>query len=145
MKAICELNELLKFMEPELVDGQYVFVTSKEQCLVENSVAMIKEAEGMSYVLSKDEAERQSLSFDFIASWIVLRVHSSLNAVGLTAAVSTALTNAGISCNVIAGYYHDHLFVPHEKRGQAIEILKQLTRTEIASIINESHSHLVSA
>ncbi len=53
-------------------------------------------------------------------------MHSDLQAVGLTAAVATALAEAGISCNVVAAAYHDHLFVPVESASQAIAALRTL-------------------
>jgi hypothetical protein len=55
-----------------------------------------------------------------------LTVHSSLEAVGLTAAVSKALTEANISCNVVAAYYHDHIFVPVKDAKQAMRVLEKL-------------------
>ena len=69
--------------------------------------ASIRESEGVSYVLERHDADRLGLSYDFVAGWISLTVHSALEAVGLTAAVSAAFTKQGISCNVIAGLFHD--------------------------------------
>ena len=60
-------------------------------------------------------------------TWITLDVHSSLEAVGLTAAVSAALAEENISCNVVAAYYHDHLFVPVADAERAMETLMRLT------------------
>jgi hypothetical protein len=65
-------------------------------------------------------------SFDYVAAWITLNVHSALEAVGLTAAFATALGQAGISCNVIAGYYHDHLFVGQADAERAMHVLRDL-------------------
>jgi len=87
---------------------------------------MVHEEEGTTYVLAQDAADRQGLAYDFVASWITLRVHSSLVAVGLTAAVSDALAQRGISCNVLAGFHHDHLLVPTWRRDEALEILRGL-------------------
>jgi hypothetical protein len=67
------------------------------------------------------------LAYTQIFAWITLTVHSSLEAVGLTAAFSRALTEAGISCNVVAAYYHDHIFVPTRDAGQAMQVLKNLS------------------
>lgn len=75
---------------------------------------MIREVEGTTYVLPQADADKLSLKYDFVASWISLQVHSELGAVGLTAAFSEALTQAGVSCNVLAGFYHDHILVPKE-------------------------------
>ena len=62
----------------------------------------------------------------FVAAWLSLRVHSALDAVGLTAAVSRALADAGIACNVLAGFHHDHLLVPAARRADAIAALHAL-------------------
>lgn len=80
-------------------------------------------------VISADHADAMGLPYDFAAAMITLRAFSALETVGLTAVVSTALANAGISCNIVAGYYHDHLFVPTERARQAVAILERLGST----------------
>jgi hypothetical protein len=62
----------------------------------------------------------------FRAGWITLTVNSDLQAVGLTAVFASALGKAGISCNVVAGAYHDHIFVPIERTSEAIKVLKNM-------------------
>jgi hypothetical protein len=74
----------------------------------------------------QEDADRLQLRYDFVAGWITLQVHSALAAVGLTAVVSTALADAGISCNVVAGYHHDHLLVPLERVDEALTVLHGL-------------------
>jgi hypothetical protein len=90
--------------------------------------ATVREDEGLTLVVHRDDADRAGLSYDFLAARITLLVHSDLAAVGLTAAVSTALTGAGISCNVLAGYHHDHLFVAEDDAERALSVLEDLTR-----------------
>jgi hypothetical protein len=68
------------------------------------------------------------MPYGLVAAWITLTVHSSLEAVGLTAAFSRALSDHGISCNVIAAYYHDHIFVPFKDAATAMEVLRELSR-----------------
>jgi len=85
-----------------------------------------REQEGLTVIVDRATAERAGLSFDYVAAWITLNVHSALEAVGLTAAFATALGKAGISCNVIAGYYHDHLFVGLADAERAMHVLRDL-------------------
>ena len=88
--------------------------------------ATIREHEGMTAVVRREEADAAGLAYDATFAWITLTVHSSLEAVGLTAAFSAALGDAGISCNVLAGYYHDHLLVPVPQREAAVAVLREL-------------------
>src|SRR5699024_6244795 len=89
-------------------------------------VATVQEEEGTTLVLPRSEADAAELPYDYVAARITLRVHSTLDAVGLSAAVSTALAEAGLSCNIMAGYYHDHLFVPAEHAQRAMGVLHEL-------------------
>ena len=89
--------------------------------------ASVVEPEGLSLVVCQEDADRLGLRYDFVARWIMLTVHSSLSAVGLTAAVSAALAEVGISCNVIAGRHHDHLLVPAARADDALATLARLT------------------
>lgn len=86
----------------------------------------MREAEGLTVVLPRAEADRLGLAYDFVGAWITLQIHSALEAVGLTAAVSRALTDAGISCHVLAGFHHDHLLVPVADAPRALEVLAGL-------------------
>lgn len=113
-------------MRPCLRDGRFVFSTVARLPHDLPVVAMIREDEGLSIVVEQDRADLLGLGYDFVAAMITLRVHSSLEAVGLTAAVATALARAGISCNVVAGNQHDHLFVPAERAGEALHVLEEL-------------------
>ena len=92
-------------------------------------VAAIVETEGLTLVLPRTRADAAGLGYDSVFRRITLEVHSSLDAVGLTAAFSAALTEQGISANVVAGYFHDHLFVQADAAGHAIAALEALART----------------
>lgn len=130
MTGETELTKLLQNMKPELNTGEYVYclVNSLEQAAILKPIGIFQEKEGTTVILSKEQADAASLSYPTICAWITLTVHSSLEAVGLTAIFSKALTNANISCNVIAGYYHDHIFVPVKDAERAMEVLFALAR-----------------
>ena len=128
MAAISDLSQLLAGMEPSLREGVWVFgiLPAGVPLDAEGIVASIREAEDMSVVMEEAAALRAGVLPVFRAAWITLTVHSDLEAVGLTAAFSAALGEAGISCNVVAGTHHDHLFVPVEKAADAMAALRRL-------------------
>ncbi|SCK05864.1 hypothetical protein B046DRAFT_00179 [Streptomyces sp. LamerLS-316] len=123
-----DLRTLLHGMRPELNPGRYVHTTLPGGAVPTGvtPVVTVSEQEGLTLVVPEAQALEAGLEYHFAAAWITLRVHSALDAVGLTAAVSLALTDAGISCNVVAGYHHDHLFVPYARAADAIRALEAL-------------------
>ena len=123
-----ELPELLRALEPKLHEGVYAFVSlpSNAHGPELEPLATFREQEGLTLVLREEEALAAGLPVLFRAAWISLTVHSDLEAVGLTAAFATALAKRGISCNVMAGAYHDHLFVPTERSAEALGCLRGL-------------------
>lgn len=74
-----------------------------------------------------DAAESMKARWAFQCRKIVLEVHSSLEAVGLTAAVCAVLTPLGVSCNVVAGFHHDAIFVREGDQERAMQALRGLT------------------
>src|SRR6187549_1624899 len=132
MNGESDLVKLLQHMKPERNPGKYVFclVDSYEQAAALQPVGIFQEKEGITVILPKEQADAMSLPYSLVCVWITLTIHSSLEAVGLTAAVSRALTEANISCNVVAAYYHDHIFVPIQDSQQAMDVLLQLTKQE---------------
>lgn len=127
--GITNLKQLIANMEPVLNEGEYVFASVPDITLIPRSMTIceMREKEGMTVVLSKKDADKLGLSADFVAAWITLNIHSALEAVGLTAAFATALGENNISCNVIAGYYHDHIFVAVEDKEKAMKVLWGMT------------------
>lgn len=128
MAGETSLTTLLRSMSPQLNAGEYVFCTLVDGQFPEGLeiVGSIREQEGLTVILERSQAERAGFGFDYVAAWITLNVHSALEAVGLTAAFASALGKAGISCNVIAGYYHDHLFVGQADAERAMQVLRDL-------------------
>jgi hypothetical protein len=124
-----DLAVLLASMHPVRRPGAYVFVTvPASEPVPPEALASVLEDEGRTLVLERDEADRRGNAYGFVAAWITLQVHSALDAVGLTAAVSAALTDAQISCNVLAGHHHDHLLVPEDRADDALAALRDLIR-----------------
>ncbi len=128
MAAITDLETLLRSMEPVLHKGVYVYALSNGQVDAAHPgvVAFIREAEGLSLVVEESFALEQGLEPVFRCAWITLNVNSDLAAVGLTAAFATALGRAGVSCNVVAGLNHDHIFVPVDDAARAMIALNGL-------------------
>ncbi|MER7518461.1 ACT domain-containing protein [Streptomyces sp. NPDC126499] len=124
-----DLTRLLAGMRPELHPGRYVFTTVTGPAPAGlDPVVTVAEREGLTMVVRQEDADAASLAYDYVAGWITLRIHSALDAVGLTAAVAGALAEAGLSCNVVAGYHHDHLFVEHARADEALDVLEALAR-----------------
>ncbi|MFD7325950.1 ACT domain-containing protein [Streptomyces sp. NPDC059875] len=136
MSAERDLTRLLAGMRPELNPGRYVFATVDGPAPAGVApVATIAEREGLTLVVRQEEADAASLAYDYVAGWITLRVHSALDAVGLTAAVAQELADAGLSCNVVAGFHHDHLFVEHARADEALAALRRLADRASGSAI----------
>ncbi|MFE6458077.1 ACT domain-containing protein [Streptomyces cinereoruber] len=127
MNAERDLTRLLAGLRPELDSGRYVFTTVDGPAPTGLApVVTVTEPEGLTLVVRQEEADAASLPYDYVAGWITLRVHSALDAVGLTAAVARELADAGLSCNVVAGFHHDHLFVEHARAEEALDLLNRL-------------------
>ena len=132
MTGETDLEKILATMSPELMDGEYVFCTFQNAQYGDYSdldpVAAITESEGLTLIIPKLKADERSYSYESTFRRVTLRIHSSLDAVGLTAAFSSKLTEHGISANVIAGYYHDHIFVQREFAERTMEALNEFAR-----------------
>lgn len=125
-RPVAELDQLLASLEPDLHPEAWAFVVVDRVPGDCTPFAVIREDEGTTLVVTAREADRLGLPHDYLAARITLRVHSALEAVGMTAAFAGALADAGISCNVVAGYHHDHLLVPWERGAEAVTILGSL-------------------
>jgi hypothetical protein len=124
-----DLRKLLSGMRPELNPGRYVFTTvNGGMPLGVTPVVTVAEPEGLTLVARLEDADAAGLVYDYVAGWITLRIHSALEAVGLTAAVAQELASVGLSCNVVAGFHHDHVFVPYERADEAVTVLEDLAQ-----------------
>ena len=119
------MNKLLK---PKLNSGKYVFLFLKNISEIEKDevVCFLKEGDGFSVILKENYAKENNFTYQHITAWITLKINSSLDSLGFTSLFSKALADSQVSCNVIAGYNHDHIFVNYEKKELAMEILQRL-------------------
>lgn len=124
------ISALLRGMSPVLNEGDFVFCTVADASalLGTDVLGTFREKEGFTVIIERERADALGLEYNFVAAWITLTIHSALDAVGLTAAFATALGKAGISCNVIAAFYHDHIFVAKDDAAKAIDVLQALSR-----------------
>jgi len=127
-----DLDKLLSSIAPVLLDDEFVFCTFAHSCYGDHQelkpFACCVETEGLTLVVPKSRADDAGLGYDCVCKGISLGVHSSLEAVGLTAAISTKLARRGISANMIAGYFHDHIFVQSKHAENAVAALGELAR-----------------
>ncbi|QND49734.1 ACT domain-containing protein [Rhizobium lusitanum] len=135
MSGITDLKLLLVGMKPDLVEGEFVYCSVPASSLADyihlNPVGLFQEREGVTLILPVEAARQAGLPAEPAMRMITLEIHSSLGAVGLTAALATALGNEGISANVVAGYYHDHIFVPVADAGRAMAALQALSAAQL--------------
>jgi hypothetical protein len=124
-----DLALLIQNMEPVLNTGEYVFCTVETLGGIpdiEKVLFFFRENEAITIVVEKTIADEWNMDYNYISSWITLTVHSSLEAVGLTAAFANALKKENISCNVVAAYFHDHIFVAEKDAERAMKALFSL-------------------
>ena len=132
MSGETNLGKLIASMAPSLSDVEFVFglVTEAdyEQIALLKPIGTYHEKEGVTLVLKKEKADEYNIAYSGVFKCITLDVHSSLEAVGLTAAVATQLTAFNISANVIAAYYHDHVFIKSQDADKALSVLNTLVK-----------------
>jgi len=128
------LAVMLQTMSPQVNPGEFVYCSFPDgnygdhQAL--SPVAAYVEREGLTLVLPRSRADEHGLPYESVFRCITLMVHSSLMGVGLTAAVSTRLAHQGISANMMAGYYHDHIFIPVADADRALQALVDLANDQ---------------
>jgi hypothetical protein len=137
MTGETNLTRLIASMSPNLLNENYVFVTVPyaNEALMQQirhdavmPMASFTEKEGYSFVFTQVHADKLHIKYEGVFACITLNVHSSLEAVGLTAAIASCLTEHNISANVIAAYFHDHVFVARKDAQSALEALHKLSK-----------------
>ena len=140
MPGETDLNVLLRSMQPEQQPGHFVFCTLPQgasrlrdlqaQCEAQHEtfepIGQFAEAEGLTVILLRSQAEAAGLSYAGLFTMITLSIHSSLEAVGFLARITAELAAHQISVNAISAYYHDHLFVPCDRAEEAMSILEAI-------------------
>ncbi len=130
-----DLKAMIAQMQPELTDGEYVFCTTKDADLAAQvqsaAIGLFREREGTTLILPVGLAEQHGFDAAMPMRLITLNVYSALDGVGLTAAVSSALADAGIPCNIVAAFHHDHIFVPSRQAARALELLTGLSTSRM--------------
>ncbi|WP_404362669.1 ACT domain-containing protein [Marinobacter sp.] len=130
MKRTQFLQDLIRQLSPKLDSTTYVYCTVANAKYGElerlKPIASIAELEGLTLVIPLEQAKAEGLDYYRIFCRITLEGHSSLEALGLTSVVTSLLAERGITTNVIAGFYHDHMFVPSDRADEAMAALKEL-------------------
>ena len=130
MNPVSNLRQLLSKLSPTLVDGEFVFLTLADGVYGDAAslepIATFQEQEGLTMIVPRASALSAGQKFDSVFRMITLQVHSSLGAVGLTAAVARKLAEKGISANVVAAFHHDHIFVPTDRASDTMAALDEL-------------------
>ena len=125
-----ELKDILGNLKPRILEGSFVFTTSNDELdhLMKTfkPIATFREEEGITLVISKDEADKFNIKYDSLFCCISLGVHSNLNSYGLISSISSELTKKKISSNVFSGFYHDHIFVQADLADTALQVINSL-------------------
>ena len=129
MSGESDHRQLTKMMAPQLLPETYVYCTFPDFQVPDGLAPLctFREAEGLTAIVERSQAERAQAPFIFESRLITLTVHSSLDAIGFLATISTCLAQAGIPCNAVAAYHHDHLFIPVGRAQEALALLQALS------------------
>ncbi len=133
MNGVTNTETLLATMRPVLHEVPYVFCSVTQSIYDELSfdpLGTFYEQEGITVITTRHQAADCGLPFDAAWACITLTVHSSLVGVGFLAAIMARMAEADISVNPVSAYYHDHLFVPWERRGLAMDIHRELSHAQ---------------
>ena len=129
MGPIGDLDVLCREMTPRIADGVFVYCTFGDFCLPPGlePICTFRESEGLTAIVARSQAEAARIPSTFPCRLITLAVHSSLDAVGFLARITSRLAQAGIACNAVAAFHHDHLFVPEARAAETLAVLQGIT------------------
>ena len=129
MASSKDLSHLLGSMTPVLLPKTYVFLTVKpgEKSPDVEHVMRFDEAEGVTLIAEKTTVEESGHAYEFPCRMITLNIHSSLEAVGFLAVITTHLAKLGVGVNPVSGFYHDHLFIPADRADDVMTALVELS------------------
>lgn len=136
MSGECDQHRLQQQMAPRLQPETFVYCTFADFQLPAGlqPICTFREAEGLTAIVERSQAERARVPYVFEARLITLTVHSSLEAIGFLATIATSLAKAGISCNAVAAYHHDHLFLPVARAADAMDVLNALSLSSAQTV-----------
>ena len=146
MSGETNLSILLRSMRPVLCQREYVFCSISHQdsrAFNFDPVGLFREAEGLTLVLQREQADAAALPYTSVFCMITLSIHSSLEAVGFLAAITGKLAEQGISVNPISAYYHDHLFVPASRAQAVMALLQEFSRVTIRRYTDDDLDNVV--
>ena len=131
MTGSTNLPHLLASMSPVLREETFVFITMNADAPLPDisPVMQFIEVEGRTLIASLEEAKRTKLSYEFPCRMITLNIHSSLEAVGFLAVITTHLAKLNVGVNPVSGFYHDHLFIPEDRASDVMQALADLSKT----------------
>ncbi len=136
MMGSTNLSHLLASMSPELRDPTFVFITLNPNVSIPNIGAVMQfiESEGTTLIAPIREAKKAGLPYEFPCKMITLNIHSSLEAVGFLAVITTHLAALNMGVNPVSGFYHDHLFIPEDRAKDAMNALAELSKKYLDEI-----------
>lgn len=122
------LLDILSDLNPVLSSTDYVYIHYPNNSIPDEAIAFFREVEGLSLIVEKQWADARAIPYQLTLSHICINIQTSLELVGLTASLSTALTEANIPCNMVAAFHHDHIFIPSALKDRALQCILNLTK-----------------
>lgn len=129
MPGEVDLDKLLASLDPVLDAREFAYASVPHGTVLPaglQPLGLFHEDEGLTLIAPATELAAAGILALAGLARLTMMVQSSLEAVGMTAAMAAALTRSGISANVVAAYHHDHIFVPWERRNEAMAVLRAL-------------------